>query len=88
MPEQKENAITTNNVSLQALPRGTRKPPGTYTYGDHDNEIKIRGTSSGYVRGTGRGPTNILTGLYAKPSISRSLAFFHTLSNLGQRKNR
>lgn len=55
LPGQKENAITTNNVSLQALPRGTRKPPGTYTYGDHDNEIKIRGTSDGYVRGTGRG---------------------------------
>ncbi|WP_342427517.1 hypothetical protein [Paenibacillus sp. FSL L8-0158] len=55
LPEQKENAITTNNVSLQALPRGTRKPPGTYTYGAHDNEIKIHGTSDGYVRGTGRG---------------------------------
>ncbi|URJ58309.1 hypothetical protein [Paenibacillus polymyxa] len=55
MPDQKENAITTNNVSLQALPRGTRKSPGTYTYGAHDNEIKISGTFSGYVRGTGRG---------------------------------
>ncbi|WP_311080692.1 hypothetical protein [Paenibacillus polymyxa] len=55
LPDQKENAITTNNVSLQALPRGTRKPPGAYTYGNHDNEIKISGASDGYVRGTGRG---------------------------------
>ncbi|MDY8022296.1 hypothetical protein [Paenibacillus polymyxa] len=55
LPDQKENAITTNNVSLQALPRGTRKAPGTYTYGSHNNEIVITGTSSGKVQGTGRG---------------------------------
>ncbi|MEK5645923.1 hypothetical protein BK138_34070 [Paenibacillus rhizosphaerae] len=38
-----------------ALPQGTRKAPGTYTYGAHNNSIVITGTSTGKVQGTGRG---------------------------------
>ncbi|MDR0268668.1 hypothetical protein [Paenibacillus sp.] len=45
-----------------ALPQGSRKAPGTYTYGAHNNSITITGTSSGKVLGTGRGTTFTDTG--------------------------
>ncbi|MFB5759261.1 hypothetical protein [Paenibacillus medicaginis] len=56
LPRQKEDTITIDAASPQAtaLPCGTRKPPGSYTYGSHDNENNITGTSRGKVLGTGR----------------------------------
>lgn len=49
--------IYPKNISPNAykpLPRGTRKPPGTYTYGKSNNSITIKGTTSGSVLGEGR----------------------------------
>ncbi|WP_202128809.1 hypothetical protein [Paenibacillus dendrobii] len=42
---------------MSALPQNSRKAPGTYTYGAHNNSITITGTSAGKVLGTGRGTT-------------------------------
>ncbi|TRY24404.1 hypothetical protein FOI68_17300 [Brevibacillus sp. LEMMJ03] len=43
-----------STYAYNPLPRGTRKPPGTYTYGNNNNTITITGTTSGSVLGEGR----------------------------------
>nr|WP_187351613.1 hypothetical protein [Brevibacillus laterosporus] len=53
-PTSIKEANEVKPLAYKALPRGTRKAAGTYTYGANDNSIVISGSKSGSVLGTGR----------------------------------